>query len=89
MCGFDAVFYLGKVILQLMLFLRSIALTQFKNYSHQRFTFDAPIVAITGANGIGKTNLLDAIYYLCFTKSYFAGSDAALVAVAQALEKVS
>jgi DNA replication and repair protein RecF len=28
-------------------------------------------VAISGNNGVGKTNLLDAIYYLCFTKSYF------------------
>ncbi len=64
------------LILQPMLFLKSIALTQFKNYSHQRFSFDAPIVAITGANGIGKTNLLDAIHYLCFTKSYFNSVDA-------------
>lgn len=29
-----------------------------------------------GKNGAGKTNLLDAIYYLCFTKSYFTRSDA-------------
>lgn len=62
-------------ILQPMLSLRSILLTQFKNYSYQRFVFDRDIVAITGANGIGKTNLLDAIHYLCFTKSYFTGTD--------------
>ena len=58
-----------------MLLLKSIVLTQFKNYPHQSFVFDADIVAITGANGIGKTNLLDAIHYLCFTKSYFTGID--------------
>ncbi len=58
-----------------MLSLKSISLTQFKNYAHQSFVFDQPIVAITGANGIGKTNLLDAIHYLCFTKSYFTGID--------------
>ncbi|HMH24259.1 MAG TPA: DNA replication and repair protein RecF, partial [Puia sp.] len=34
------------------------------------------IVGICGNNGVGKTNLLDAIYYLCFTKSYFSRSDA-------------
>ena len=62
------------LILQAM-FLRSVTITQFKNYTHQRFGFDEMIVAITGANGIGKTNLLDAIHYLCFTKSYFSGSD--------------
>lgn len=32
-------------------------------------------MGICGPNGIGKTNLLDAIYYLCFTKSYFAATD--------------
>ncbi|MBY0479372.1 MAG: DNA replication and repair protein RecF [Chitinophagaceae bacterium] len=58
-----------------MLLLKSVAVTQFKNYAHQRFVFDENIVAITGPNGIGKTNLLDAIHYLCFTKSYFSGTD--------------
>jgi DNA replication and repair protein RecF len=33
-------------------------------------------VGICGRNGIGKTNLLDAIHYLCFTKSYFTRQDA-------------
>lgn len=32
-------------------------------------------MGICGNNGVGKTNLLDAIYYLCFTKSYFTRSD--------------
>lgn len=32
-------------------------------------------MGIGGNNGVGKTNLLDAIYYLCFTKSYFTRSD--------------
>ncbi|QNA46372.1 DNA replication/repair protein RecF [Lacibacter sediminis] len=61
------------------MFLRSINITQFKNYTHQRFSFGEMIVAVTGANGIGKTNLLDAIHYLCFTKSYFSGTDNANV----------
>lgn len=33
------------------------------------------MVGISGRNGIGKTNLLDAIYYLCFTKSYFQNKE--------------
>ncbi|MCK7555128.1 DNA replication and repair protein RecF [Chitinophaga sedimenti] len=33
-------------------------------------------MGITGRNGSGKTNLLDAIYYLCFTKSYFSSTEA-------------
>lgn len=54
-----------------MLKLHSISLTQFKNYSGQTFHFNERIVGICGNNGVGKTNLLDAIHYLCFTKSYF------------------
>ena len=54
-----------------MLQLKSISLTQFKNYSNRSFQFNERIVGIYGNNGVGKTNLLDAIHYLCFTKSYF------------------
>jgi DNA replication and repair protein RecF len=58
-----------------MLQLQNISLTQFKNYTHRPFAFSKKIVGICGNNGIGKTNLLDAIYYLCFTKSYFTNGD--------------
>jgi len=54
-----------------LLKLHSISLTQFKNYSTRSFQFNERIVGICGNNGVGKTNLLDAIHYLCFTKSYF------------------
>ncbi|RYY42143.1 MAG: DNA replication and repair protein RecF, partial [Chitinophagaceae bacterium] len=58
-----------------MLTLQSISLIQFKNYSFQSFQFNERVVGICGRNGVGKTNLLDAIHYLCFTKSYFSRSD--------------
>lgn len=58
-----------------MLRLKDISLVQFKNYSQATFHFSERIVGICGNNGVGKTNLLDAIYYLCFTKSYFSKSD--------------
>lgn len=45
----------------------------------QSFSFSKPINCIYGANGVGKTNILDAIYYLGFTKSYFAKKDSAVV----------
>lgn len=58
-----------------MLSLRKIVITQFKNYELDTFSFSRQVVGICGLNGKGKTNLLDAIYYCCFTKSYFAAAD--------------
>jgi len=56
--------------------LSKITITQFKNYAIESFSFTERVVGICGLNGKGKTNLLDAIYYCCFTKSYFARTDA-------------
>jgi len=47
----------------------------FKNYKEVEFEFDSKVNIFTGSNGAGKTNVLDAIYYLSFTKSYFNPSD--------------
>ena len=58
-----------------MLRLQHISLLQFKSYSNRSFDFTERIVGICGNNGVGKTNLLDAIHYLCFTKSYFTRVD--------------
>lgn len=58
-----------------MFFLSKISLTQFKNYQFARFDFTQRVTGICGLNGKGKTNLLDAAYYCCFTKSYFTKVD--------------
>ncbi|HEX2533281.1 MAG TPA: DNA replication and repair protein RecF [Chitinophagaceae bacterium] len=58
-----------------MLRFRSLSLFQFKNYFHEEFRFSERLVGICGRNGRGKTNLLDALHYLCFTKSYFTRQD--------------
>jgi DNA replication and repair protein RecF len=60
-------------------YLKKISFFQFKNYSQQSFEFPESITCICGKNGSGKTNLLDAIYYLGYTKSYFAKKDALVV----------
>ena len=62
-----------------MLFLQNISVVQFKNYEQQQWLFKQRITAVCGPNGSGKTNLLDAIYYLCFTKSYFSRQDTQIV----------
>ena len=51
--------------------LKNLNLLNFKNYSEADLTFDAGVNIFTGLNGQGKTNLLDAIYYLSYCKSYF------------------
>jgi DNA replication and repair protein RecF len=58
-----------------LLQLQNISLVQFKNSLNSSFVFEERIVGFCGKNGVGKTNLLDAIYYLCFTKSYFSKTD--------------
>jgi len=69
--------YLAALIAyQELLHLNNISLVQFKNYLQTSYSFNERIIGISGPNGIGKTNLLDGIYYLCFTKSYFSRSDA-------------
>lgn len=51
--------------------LNSLSLLNYKNFDSQNFTFDQKINCFVGANGIGKTNVIDAIYHLSFGKSYF------------------
>ncbi|MEM0993809.1 MAG: DNA replication and repair protein RecF [Bacteroidota bacterium] len=55
--------------------LKSIKVTNFKNYEQSSALFSTKLNCFVGLNGMGKTNLLDAIYYLCVGKSYFAASD--------------
>lgn len=59
-----------------MVRLQQLSLVQFRNYIQKQFVFTDRIVGIVGQNGVGKTNVLDAIYYLSFTKSYFSRPDA-------------
>lgn len=49
--------------------LENISLKHFKNYQQCDLEFSPYINCILGANGSGKTNLLDAIHYLSLTKS--------------------
>ena len=53
------------------MYLERISLINFKNFSERSFDFDPAINCMVGNNGVGKTNVLDAIYYLSHTKGYF------------------
>ncbi len=58
------------------MFLEALRLYNFKNYTELEFAPDPSINCFLGKNGSGKTNLLDAIHYLAFTKSAINSSDA-------------
>lgn len=61
------------------MYLEKLILTHFKNYESQSFNFCEHINCFVGLNGTGKTNLLDAVYYLCMCKSYFLPSDSDVI----------
>ena len=59
--------------------LKELKLTNFKNYESQKLLFSKQLNCFVGKNGMGKTNLLDAIYYLCMCKNYAGINDRKLM----------
>jgi len=55
--------------------LKLISLVNFKNHQNLKAQFSEHVNCFLGDNGVGKTNLLDAIYYLSFCKSYYSSFD--------------
>lgn len=49
--------------------LKNLTLINFKNYSEAELSFSGKINCFVGPNGVGKTNMLDAIHYLSMCKS--------------------
>jgi DNA replication and repair protein RecF len=57
------------------MYLKKLSLVNFKNYSEANLEFSPKINCLVGNNGMGKTNILDAIHYLSFCKSFFNAVD--------------
>jgi len=57
------------------MYLTNFKLTNFKTYAELDVDFCSNINCLVGNNGVGKTNLLDAVYYLSFCKSFFNSID--------------
>lgn len=55
--------------------LQSLRVVNFKNYETGQWSFSTRLNCLTGLNGVGKTNVLDAIYYLGLLKSHRFGPD--------------
>lgn len=59
--------------------LQNISILNYKNISEAKLDFSSKINCFIGNNGEGKTNLLDAIYYLSFCHSMFSNIDSHLM----------
>ncbi|TAE61982.1 MAG: DNA replication and repair protein RecF, partial [Bacteroidetes bacterium] len=57
------------------LYLQKLDLCQFRNYTELSIAFSPAINCLTGPNGSGKTNVLDAIHYLAFTRGFRSSQD--------------
>jgi DNA replication and repair protein RecF len=57
------------------MYLKRLQLANFKNYEQTELEFSPKINCFVGNNGVGKTNILDAIHYLSLTKSFFNNID--------------
>lgn len=56
--------------------LHHLSVLNYRNIAEADLSFSAGVNCLTGANGQGKTNLLDAIYFLSFCKSASGATDA-------------
>jgi DNA replication and repair protein RecF len=61
------------------MFVREIVLNSFRNYRHLDLSFQDSRIFVTGENGVGKTNLLEALYYLSLGRSFRKAQDNSLI----------
>lgn len=59
--------------------LQRVSILNYKNIREASLEFSPKINCLIGHNGMGKTNLLDAIYYLSFCRSAFTSMDSSLI----------
>ena len=52
------------------MYIEQLSLVNFKNFTEASLDFSPSLNCFIGNNGAGKTNLMDAIHYLSFTKSF-------------------
>ena len=57
------------------MFIEKLSLHNFKNFEEVILPLHKKVNCFVGNNGVGKTNLLDSVYYLCMTKSYFQAAE--------------
>lgn len=61
------------------MYLQHLSLTHFRNYARLEVDLPARVNVLLGDNAQGKTNLLEAVYYLATTRTPLAASDRQLI----------
>ena len=61
------------------MYLEQLSLTDFRSYAQVELSFEPGVTVLVGANGIGKTNLMEAVGYLATLSSHRVSSDAPLL----------
>ena len=69
--------------------IRDIHVRKFRNHTQSDAVFGEGVNALLGQNGEGKTNLLEAISYLCLTKSFFGSTDGVVLQIGEDRFEVS
>ncbi len=75
--------YIIIAVLNTKMIIKSLKLTNFRNYTGLDLSFDSDINVLVGDNGVGKTNILEAIYLLSTTRSFRARYDSDLISYDQ------
>ena len=57
----------------------NISLNNFRNYKQFKLDLPAEGILFTGKNGVGKTNLLEALYFLAYGKSFRTNNDSNII----------
>lgn len=72
-----------KLPLQIIMILKKISIINYKNILQANLTLSEKLNCFVGSNGVGKTNLLDAVYFMSFCHSSFTNLDSMVINHAQ------
>ena len=70
------------------MYIKSIKLSNFRNYINQKIEFDKNINIFYGNNAQGKTNILEAIYMCAIGKSYRASKDKEVINISKEFSEI-
>lgn len=72
-----------KLPLRIIMILKKISIINYKNILQANLTLSEKLNCFVGSNGVGKTNLLDAVYFMSFCHSSFTNLDSMVINHAQ------